>query len=487
MTDSEVQDHEKVAVAELVLNHSRVAVPDDGANLLDFLRRDAGLTGAKPACRGGDCGACQVLLGEVAPGGTAPRYRPVNTCLLTTGRAIGCHVITVEGLTAPGGPLTPVQRAMVEHGGVQCGYCTPGFVMALTGALLAGTPLLDAVDGNLCRCTGYAGIRRACAALEEQFPRRPLTLAEAAALGLLPRAVADAGASLTALPPVDLRVAGGLGGTVGAPMIGGETDWAVQHPYASAPAGALRLHRVPELRGITPDGDWLAIGAAATVAEVRESPLVAAAWPALPEFLDLFASPGIRNSATVGGNLANASPAADVSVVLLALGAEVELAGPDGARRLPLAEFFLGYRKTALRDGELITSIRVPRNADGALRLSALKVSRRPHDDITSVTSALVAGGGGAGDVARFGPVRLAAGGVAPVPFLMPATAAVLSGAPVDTTTVRGAVRAATAEATPIDDLRGSAAYKCALLGHQLVAHVDALFPGTIDWREALQ
>ncbi|MGM0386235.1 MAG: FAD binding domain-containing protein [Actinomycetota bacterium] len=478
---------------EMILNGSPLPVPDPGTNLLDLIRQTAGLTGTKPACRGGDCGACLVLLGEVPPGATEPRYLPVNTCLLTAGRAIGCHVITVEGLTAradaaapprtPGGtptappfpsvPLTPVQRALVEHGGVQCGYCTPGFVMALTGALFAGTSLLDSVDGNLCRCTGYAGIRRACAALEAQFPRRPLTLTEAAAAGLLPAAIADAATSLTPLPPEPL----GPGG-----VIGGETDWGVQHPYESG-ITATRLHRVPELRAITADGEWIAIGAAVTVAELKNSELVAAAWPTLPEFLELFASPAIRASATVGGNLANASPAADLAVVLLALGAEVEITGPDGERTLPLEEFNLGYKTTALKPGEVIARVRIPGNADGTRRLHTIKVSKRPHDDITSVTSAVV---GQVGSTSH-GEVRLAAGGVAPVPLLLRETASALAGAPVDVETVRAAVATARAEATPIDDLRGSATYKRALLGNQVIAHLDALFPGTIDWREALR
>lgn len=468
---------------ELILNDRRLPVPDPGANLLDLLRA-TGLTGTKPACRGGDCGACQVLLGELAPGTTEPRYLPVNTCLLTAGRAVGCHVITVEGLTsrpddaAPRQPLplTPVQRALVEGGGVQCGYCTPGFVMAITGALLAGTPLLDAVDGNLCRCTGYSGIRRACAALEAQFPRRPLTLAEAAAAGLLPSAVADAAASLTPLPPEPLRPGD---------VVGGETDWAVQHPYEPGRA-ETRLHRVPELRAISADGEWLALGAAVTIAEVKDSDLIAAAWPALPEFLTLFASPGIRASATLGGNLANASPAADVSVVLLALGAEVEIAGPAASRRLPLEDFFLSYKRTALDPGDVITTVRIPRNADGTRRLHAIKVSKRPHDDITSVTSAVVAQVDDDAAPPRLGDVRLAAGGVAPVPLLLRETASALEGAPVDAETVRAAAATARAEATPIDDLRGSAAYKRALLGNQVIAHLDALIPGTVDWQEAL-
>jgi xanthine dehydrogenase small subunit len=464
---------------ELILNDRRHPVPDPGANLLDLLRA-AGLTGTKPACRGGDCGACQVLLGELAPGATEPRYLPVNTCLLTAGRAIGCHVITVEGLTArpdvaaPHHSLrpTPVQRALVDGGGVQCGYCTPGFVMAITGALLAGTPLLDAVDGNLCRCTGYSGIRRACATLEADFPRRPLTLAEAAAAGLLPATVADAAASLATLPPAELRPGD---------VVGGETDWAVQHPYESGRA-ETRLHRVPALRAIAAEGDSIAIGAAVTVAELMDSPEIAAAWPALPEFLALFASPGIRASATVGGNLANASPAADIAVVLLALGAEVEI----GERRLPLEDFYLGYKQTALAPGEVITRVRIPRNADGTRRLHAIKVSKRPHDDITSVTSAVVAQVDDDAVPPRLGDVRVAAGGVAPVPLLLRETASALAGAPVDAETVRAAAATARAEATPIDDLRGSADYKRALLGNQVIAHLDDLVPGAVDWQEAL-
>ena len=468
----------------LILNDHCVPIPDPASNLLDFLRH-RGLTGAKPACRSGDCGACQVLLGELAPGATEPHYLPVNTCVLTADRARGCHVITVEGLTAgdaaPPAPrttpaprtsrqlgLTPVQRALVEHGGIQCGYCTPGFVMALTGALLTGTPLLAAVDGNLCRCTGYAGIRRACAALEAQFPRRSRTLAEAAAAGILPAGVADAAASLTPPPFEPLRPG---------ERVGGETEWSVRHPYERSSA-TVHLHRIPELRTITPAPDHLALGAAVTIAELMASDLVAAEWPTLPSFLEFFASPGIRSSATVGGNLANASPAADLAAVLLALGAEVVITSPAGQRNLPLEELYLGYKTIALAPGEIITSVHVPRS--GTRRLHAIKIAKRPHDDITSVTSALVA----EVDAANFGHVRFAAGGVAPVPLVLRRTAAALAGAPITAATIRTAVAAARAEASPIDDLRGTAAYKRALLGHQLIAHVAALT--ALDWRECL-
>ncbi len=479
-------------MAELILNSWRVQLPEEDRNLLDFLRDDAGLTAAKPTCRTGDCSACLVLLGEIPAGEIEPRYRVVNTCLLTTGRTAGCHVITTEGLTGAGpsrppapslgapalspgvtAPLTPVQRTLLEQGGIQCGYCTPGVVIALTAGLINGTPLEAAVSGNLCRCTGYAGIRRACALLEAQFPRRRLTLAEAASLGILPAAVAEAARALAPQHPEPLRPPGEE------TVVGGATDLAVQRPQDTGPR--LRAHRVPGLRGITLEGGHLRIGGAVTVAELQESPLVAAAWPALGPFLDQFASPGIRNSATIGGNIVNASPAADLTVVLLALGADVALAGPNGGRTVPLHAFHLGYRVTDLHPHELLTAIRIPRNGDGAFRLHALKVARRAHDDITSVTSALVAGPGAEG---RFGEVRFSAGGVAPVPLLLSDVAAALTGRPATVATVQAALPVLDDAVTPIDDVRGSARYKRDLLRHQLVAHLAALFD--LDWQECL-
>ena len=168
----------------LVLNQSVVELPAEDVNLLGWLRH-RGLTAAKPGCLGGDCGACQVLLGERDDGAAEPRYRSVNSCLLSTRMVADCHVVTVEGLNGP--QLTPVQQALVTSGAVQCGYCTPGLVIALTGALLNGDALLGAVAGNLCRCTGYAGIRRACEHLATGIEQRPRTLEDAAVQGLLPR------------------------------------------------------------------------------------------------------------------------------------------------------------------------------------------------------------------------------------------------------------------------------------------------------------
>ena len=455
---------------QLILNAAVVDLPDVDANLLDWLRA-SGLTAAKPGCRGGDCGACQVLLGEVPPGDTEPAYRTVNSCLLTTLMVADCHVVTVEGLDRD--PISPVQQALVDHGAIQCGYCTPGLVTALTGALLSGEDPAIAASGNLCRCTGYAGIRRACDRLASDFSSEPRSLAAAAHLGLVSEAVADAGAALRPLRPDD----------DGSPpadrvLLGGETDFSVQHPHASEHRGVLRVHRIPALRGIAGAVDTIHIGAAVTVAELRADPMVAQAWPQLVPALERFGSPAIRHVATVGGNLVNASPVGDLGVILLALDAGLILDGPNGPRTIPLDQFFRGYKDVDLSPGEILTSIVISRNTQRAV-LHAEKVSRRRHDDIASVCSAMVVTGGEPG---RFGRVRVSAGGVAPVPLLLRGVAGALSGNPISVPVLRDALAVLRSEIAPIDDVRGSASYKARLLGHLIVAHAVSLNPDLDVW-----
>jgi len=467
----------------VILNDRSVRLPEaTDTPLQDFLRSDGGLTASKPGCGTGDCQICLVLVGSPFGSPVAEPYRAVPSCLLTTGSVAGRHVITPDALAGDG--PTPVQRALVEHGGVQCGYCTPGFVVALTAALINGEPLLDAAAGTLCRCTGYAGIRRACAVLEDAHARRARTLGEAAELGLLPRAVADAvSTGSTGEAPGSTGVATGSTGVVGSTVLAGGTDWAVQHRHrAPTAAPLLRLHDDPALRAIAATPQTLRVGAAVTVAELQRSPALAADWPPLPGFLDLFGSPGIRALATVGGNLVNGSPVADLAVVLLALDADVELAGPHGVRTLPLASFHTGYKTNALAPGELVTAVLVPRNTDGRRRVHVEKVSRRRHDDIATINSAWVEADG---TPDRFGDVRLSAGGVAPTPALLAATASALGGRPATPATVRAALAALAAEVAPIDDVRGSARYKRHVLEHVVVAHAVALHPA-LEWQECL-
>ena len=257
-------------------------------------------------------------------------------------------------------------------------------------------------------------------------------------------------------------------------MIAGDTDWSVQHPHRVGGQSLLQLHHLPGLRRIEAAADGLRLGAAVTIEEFQRHPAIAANWPDLPHFLSFFASPAVRASATLGGNLVNASPVADMAVILLALGAELTLAGPQGERRLPLADFYLGFHRTGLHKHELVTAIHLPHSHNGAWRLHAEKVARREHDDIASINSALLLGPGEAG---HFGAVRLSAGGVGPVPMLLPKTAEFLVGKPITPATVRAASQLLGSEVAPHSGPRGSGAYKRRLLQHLLVGHLTALCP----------
>ena len=467
-----------------IVNDRRVALERGPETLaLDALRDDLGLKGTKESCREGDCGACAVLLGEIR-GGTL-RYRAVCSCLLPLGDVAGRHLVTIEGLN--GEALSPVQRALVDGGGIQCGFCTPGLVVALTGYLLE-TPAIDprsaelGLAGNLCRCTGYAGIRRAvallAAALPDLGPRGAARISRLMALGVLPAHFGEAHERLRAL--------GDGGGATGARetartgareavAIGGGTDLFSQRKLELRGRSLRFLGREERIRGVARNGALVEIGAATTAAELMESPDLAAVLPSLREHLELFASPLVRNRATIGGNLANASPIGDLAILLLALGASVELERDGSRRTLPLEGLYLGYKRLALEPGEIVSRVAIPIPAPGA-RLGFEKVSRRRLLDIAGVNSALCV-------VERDGAIsaaRLSAGGVAPIPLLLSKTSARLVGLPISEQTVREAALEAMAEAAPIDDVRGSAAYKRTLLGRLVRAHFAALFPDRV-------
>lgn len=443
-----------------------------GTRLLDYLRRHRRLRGTREGCREGECGACTVLAG-CAEGGVM-RYRTAASCLLPLAQVDGTHVITVEGL-GPG--LSPVQKALCDHHAIQCGFCTPGIVMSLTGFFCSSPSLseqdaLDSLDGNICRCTGYASIRRAASALCAPFgPRLDPARDRCAQLvewGILPACCASAAARLEALPRGTARRG------AAALLVGGATDLLVQQADQVENAESLRLaSEVAGADGIRVSGSDLVIGGAATIEELRRSPELQHALPSLSrtlaEDLKLVASTPLRNRATVAGNLVNASPIGDLSIILLALDARLTIASGRRRRELPLRRFFRGYRDVDLAAGEAVEAIAV-RVRD--LRLRFEKVSRRRVLDIASVNVALCADGESVG---------LAAGGVAPVPLYLEAASRLLSGGTGDAAEARAAIDLALGEIAPISDVRGSAAYKRLLLRNLLIAALSALFPQRVD------
>ncbi len=456
--------------------------------VLDWLRDDTGLTGTREGCREGDCGACLALLGRRNLEGTGIEWVPAATCLLALGELDGRALITVEGLAVEG--PTPVMRALHVENASQCGFCSPGVAVALSHFLLAEGPRDEAaavasVEGNLCRCTGYASISRAARALSSDFSGLPLDfptrLAALAARGVFPPALA---ATMQDLPEPASADPGGSPPLGSSPPIGGGTDWYVRNTDPAPGLSPRFVGRDPELRFIetrgSGDGATLALGAGVTVADFFASEAVRAAAPGIERFEALVASPHIRARATLAGNIANASPVADLTAMLLALDARLVLSGASGARELALADFFLGYKKTALDGDGIIETILLPA---APRAFSFEKAARRERLDIAAVNTALslAVDSGGA-----MRGVIVSAGGVGPVPLLLRKAAAALEGRKPSAHAFREAMEAARAEVAPISDVRGSAEFRKRVLGRLLAAHALRLFPGGFSVEELL-
>jgi len=470
-----------------------------GSPALDFIRGEMGLIGTKEGCREGDCGACAVLVGEFAGYGSplgsalprAPRYLAMPSCLLALGDLDGKHLITIEGLSA-GAPegLTPVMRAFLEENASQCGFCSPGFIVSLSAWLAApGRPELagamTAVDGNLCRCTGYGSIRRAAERLVREFADLPAAdeerLAALVERGVLPRSVlsfmAEGGRE-------------GRGREAGGPALplGGGTDHYVRNPDPESGFSPSLLRSMKGLSGIgrtrLSGTSWIRIGAASTVRDFFASPLVREAAPGIEAFEGEFASTLIRNLATIGGNVANASPVGDITSILMGLGARLVLGamGSDdaGSRILPIEDFFLGYKRTALEEKEIIAAILIPDGGtDSGLLFSFEKIAKRRRLDIAAVNTAISF----RVEKGRVRGARISAGGVAAVPMLLGKAAALLEGASVDrkdaqslAALARFVSSAAEEEISPIGDVRGSAVYRKRMTGRLVLAHFVRLF-----------
>jgi len=450
-----------------------------GMATLDVVRDHIGLKGTKHACREGDCGACLVLVGDLEPSGTV-RYRALASCLLPIGDVAGRHLVTVEGLA--GTDLGPVQRAILDEGASQCGFCTPGFVVAMTGVLLNTTGFdlheaLIGLAGNLCRCTGYASLRRAIAALLEELgpvvadaPDRVAALVEA---GVLPTSFTAVGRRLSEL------TADPTPSSIDGPLVAGGTDLYGQRLHDLEPvAPRLLLRELPP--AIRSGDDLITLSATSTAEDLKRSAVLREVLGDTAPFVDLICSEPIRLRATIGGNLVNASPIGDMTILLLALDAELVLARGDERRRLPLRRFYRGYKEVDLGEHEIIEAVRFPASRRAG-RLNFEKVSKRTYLDIASVNSAAWISFGGD----RIAEAFLSAGGVAPIPMRLKATEAFLRGRSVTADTARRAADIARGEITPISDVRGSADYKRLLLGQLVIAHLHVL--GGIDAHDLVE
>ena len=460
-------------------------IPPD-RTLLQLLREDLGHTGTKEGCGEGDCGACTVVLGE-ADGHGKVRYSAVNSCIRLAHSIDGMALWTAEDLaedpliqpvatsTQPrdSNALHPVQEAMVQCHGSQCGFCTPGFVMSLFGMYqnqvchgrsISRTQAAQDLSGNLCRCTGYRPILDAAQHMA-QLP--PMAVNEAELLqklellALTPQAP-EANLAYIA-PTTQAELLAARAAHPQAQVVAGATDvglWVTkQHRQL---AQVLDVTRAAELRRIDDTPKHIAIGAAVTLTEAF-APLTAQ-WPSLAEFAHRFAGLPVRNSGTLGGNVANGSPIGDSMPLLIALRAQVVLASQArGERALPLEALYTGYRQNVMAPDELLVRIVVPKPTSSE-QLKAYKISKRFDDDISAVCLVLNL------DIAD-GTVQRAsigAGGVAATPVRAQQTEAALQGQPWTEATVQQAMRVLQAEFSPISDMRASGDYRRTVLGNLL-------------------
>jgi xanthine dehydrogenase molybdopterin binding subunit/xanthine dehydrogenase small subunit len=455
----------------LVINGKTVVVEDIAptTTLLEYLRTH-GYTGTKCGCAEGDCGACAVALVDRNAAGR-PTYRAINSCIALIPMFAGREIVTVEGLAAEE-TLHPVQAHMVENYGSQCGYCTPGFVVSLFEAWYrqdcrSAAQLSDQLSGNLCRCTGYRPIRDAALGALAQRDKEngkpdpfrsrlgaavePLSNLDYASCGerfFRPTALDDLFALMKENPQARL--------VAGATEIGVD----INKKFLSYPL-LISTEGVPELTRILGSTTEWRVGGAATLTAVEE--LLGPEYPSLAKMLRVFASRGIRNRATLGGNLATASPIGDSAPVLLTLDASLVLATAKAERKIALDQFFVGYRKTALQAGEIIKEIvipRIPAAQASARKVDFIKVSKRRELDISIVAGAFCME---LGPDHRVRQARMAYGGVALTPRRARAAEAALEGRRIEE--AREEVTAALAgEYQPIDDVRGSAAYRRGLI-----------------------
>ncbi len=507
-------------MTEFILNDRTIRTDaEPGTTLLDVIRYHEHLPGTKIGCREGDCGACTVLVGTLRPFGSAQvaqvEYRSMTSCLLALANVHGKHIVTVEGLTEPlehgagVDKLSPVQQAMVDQGATQCGICTPGFVVSLSGCCLsqeAVTPELAvrSIDGNICRCTGYKSIERAAADVAVQLAKKDVKdpVAWSVKNGFVPgyfAGIAERLKVLTALGsdvPPDVRAMHGAWAMHASPLppLAGGTDLYVQKHDTMHHAPIRSVFNDEGLKGIRIEGDECAIGGGTVANELIASQELRERFPKLEKHLLLVSSTPIRNMGTLAGNFVNASPIGDLTMFFIALDSTITLERSAGvvtpalsrgrvndARELKLKDLYKGYKDLDKSPDEILTSVRfkLPTQHTG---FNFEKVSKRTYLDIASVNSAIRLEMDGHTIREAF----MSAGGVAPVPKFLVNTAVFLAGKEATPETVRNAVAVMNDEIAPISDARGTADYKRLLLRQLLFAHFMELFPERFKLKELI-
>lgn len=456
---------------QFILNETEIntALPP-GMLVLDFIRYHQNLTGTKIGCREGDCGACTILVGEIK--NKTLVYNAVTSCLMAIGNAAGKHIVTIEGIN--GECLNIVQQAFSDEGATQCGFCTPGFIVSLTGFCMSNkTPsydnAVDAVNGNICRCTGYKSIERAAKTINEKMLLRHSeeALQFAVTNNIIPSYFLQIKERLLkiAVNVVDQKRNADK-------FLGGGTDLYVQRPEAMTEEKINFLFDKSELKGIIQRGNICEMGAATTATDIAESAVFTQYFPLLKKYIKLISSTQIRNMATIAGNFTNASPIGDFTVFFLALDAQLILSDGENKRTIALREFYKGYKTLDKKPEEFIEKIYFQLPGENDL-FNFEKVSKRTNLDIASVNTALYI----TIENNIITAAGIAAGGVGPVPAYLSASSDFLIGKKISAQLINELNQTAQTEITPISDARGTAEYKRLLLTQLIKAHFVVLFP----------
>ncbi len=465
---------------EFYLNNEHIKTNTNKAStLLDFVRYQKRQTGVKIGCREGDCGACSVLVGTLNPNNQV-EYKSITSCISPLGNANGKHIVTVEGINV-NNDLTTVQKAMKDNYATQCGFCTPGFVVSLTGFLTSNkeknlTNALDAISGNICRCTGYKSIinatKEVCHKLNEEKP----SIEWLTKNKFLPEYFKEIPQKLNSL-----KIKKQTQETTS--FVAGGTDLYVQQADNLIDSEVHLIFEKEDFKEIVIKNDVCTIGASNTVSDLWNHAALNSYFPKLKKHLKLVSSEQIRNMATFGGNLVNASPIGDMTQFFLALNSVLTIIDHNNKERiLPLKEFYKGYKTFDLNKEELIKSIHFKLPNDKT-HFNFEKICKRQHLDIASVNSAMSISMAGK----NIKEVHVALGGVAAIPKYLEKTVAFLKDKELNTPLLIDANEILQKEIAPISDVRGSSDYKRLLARQLFFAHFIELFPSIFSLNKLVQ
>ena len=470
-----------------ILNNELIEVEINPSTvLLDFIRR-LKITGAKEGCKEGDCGACTVLAGELIDDEVI--YRSVNSCLIPVMNISGKHVVTIEGLNQENKELNPIQQAFVDCGASQCGFCTPGFIVSLTGHFLnKGKPdlnsVIDSMDGNICRCTGHNSIIRAAEIVSERLKINNntdrnsfLSLIDNKIIPVYFNTIKE---RLQKIHTSENNSTSSSGSKVKY-FIAGGTDLFVQRPEQMLFSDVIFLEEKNNLNRINIADGYCNIGSTATVTDILESEVINKILPDINKFAELFGSTPIRNSATIGGNINNASPIGDITALFMALNSNVVLSDGNTVREIPLNKYYKSYKVTERRPDEFMESI-VFKIPEVSYFFNFEKVSKRTYLDIASVNTAVLF----YMKDEIITEIHMSAGGVSAVPLYLFKTCDYLKGKILNAENIKEAVSVSAEEISPISDARGSAEYKSLLLSRLIFTHFITLFPEFIELSETI-